>query len=998
MAKMAPRTKILSLLLLLNFYVAAAQFSINYVTTDSCQNPTEYYNFANLGCDTCTGADSQTSSDGFSCACQAGFELTADIGSSQVTCAACAAPTPVTSADGWACVSCGTGTALDPLTGRCNPCPAGQIAVERTTNGTQTSQRDCVACEGDTVPNAAGDRCVRCHQSFIDISGGSCNCPDPNQVHGGICFTPAQIGLSQNLDFTWDSDNKLSYYIEEYLLAASLGCTPDTGATDTQRNLTACQLLGNLCVLRLYNRQNDGTNQEDGCTLLQALSDANNDNVGTVQDWKVAMPWLYYDHVLNDVSEILSDTEISTKFTFSAASQSSKLDLVVAAYSLNGEFLGIQEVTGGLLQLCKDSNTRLDAAYVFGTTYSQRCQLNVQDFWNNTAYQQMAFYDLFYRNPDDSALRTLYAIPVLITNVQYSNTDNSAGDRTRWQLVRRFFLVDPIGTKLAADGEPQVVRYASSFSIGVQLRSGNREGEIYPPLVRITYSEATLDDYTANAKVTVSFSVNYEMSTATYEQDVQIAIGVLSALAILWALFISTSSWRRRIGAQMVDCTSLLKFILYTFGPLGNAFFLVAMGAALSWLLFFKRQDQVYLLLPTPAQEETFIIYLSVACALKCLEMLHFLFTQMTVDIFFIDWERPRGKTADVEGGNGKSQSVSMWRTYFVANEWNEIQTTRKSNTVFQLFTVLLFMNVIGFENLTTTDPRAYLVIDSEQYVGGYSKLLRFGMMSTFYLVVAIAQWLFFTFFYERFVEDKLGQFVDLCSMANVSVFIMANTHFGYYIHGRSVHGQADTGMQEMYEMMVREEDNRCGQRGLLPNTDNQTFEMSLPHKLRDQYDSIIKPLQQQAAAARGQNRPRAGGGNTTSAGVDINQQVDAYKKLNKYLAAFIDHSRPDIDYIVKDKMFLERLLDMEFLETTDKGHFYNDDGHSFDAVLFYGNELVLLTFELVVFSVVDLIGQSYVLDAVITYLISRFISNLRDSGGRKNLAKKTLVDERFLI
>ncbi|XP_035678877.1 meckelin-like [Branchiostoma floridae] len=539
----------------------------------------------------------------------------------------------------------------------------------------------------------------------------------------------------------------------------------------------------------------------------------------------------------------------------------------------------------------------------------------------------------------------------------------------------------------------------TQFSKCVQLQSGNREGEIYPPLVTITYSEASLDDFNANAKVTVTFSVSYEMSTATYEQDVQIAIGVLSALAILWALFVSTSSWRRRIGAQMVDCTSLLKFIVYMFGPLGNAFFLVAMGAALSWLLFFKRQDQVYLLLPTPAQEETFIIYLSVACALKCLEMLHFLFTQMTIDIFFIDWERPRGKTADVEGGNGKSQSVSMWRTYFVANEWNEIQTTRKSNTVFQLFAVLLFMNVVGFENLTTTDPRAYLVINSEQYVGGYSKLLRFGMMSTVYLVVAIVQWLFFTFFYERFVEDKLGQFVDLCSMANVSVFIMANTHFGYYIHGRSVHGQADTGIQEMYEMLVREEENRCGQRGLLANTDNQTFEMSLPHKLRDQYDSIIKPLQQQAAAARGQNRQRAGGGNTTSAGVDINQQVDAYKKLNKYLAAFIDRSRPDIDYIVKDKMFLERLLDMEFLEATDtKGHFYNDDGHSFDAVLFYGNELVLLTFELVVFSVVDLIGQSYVLDAVITYLVSRFVSNLRDSGGRKNLAKKTLVDERFLI
>ena len=30
-------------------------------------------------------------------------------------------------------------------------------------------------------------------------------------------------------------------------------------------------------------------------------------------------------------------------------------------------------------------------------------------------------------------------------------------------------------------------------------------------------------------------------------------------------------------------------------------------------------------------------------------------------------------------------------------------------------------------------------------------------------------QWVFFSFIYERFVEDSMRNFVDLCSMANVS-------------------------------------------------------------------------------------------------------------------------------------------------------------------------------------------------------------------------------------
>lgn len=38
---------------------------------------------------------------------------------------------------------------------------------------------------------------------------------------------------------------------------------------------------------------------------------------------------------------------------------------------------------------------------------------------------------------------------------------------------------------------------------------------------------------------------------------------------------------------------------------------------------------------------------------------------------------------------------VSIWRTYFVANEWNEIQTTRKINPTFQIMAVLFFLEVL---------------------------------------------------------------------------------------------------------------------------------------------------------------------------------------------------------------------------------------------------------------------------------------------------------------
>ena len=38
-------------------------------------------------------------------------------------------------------------------------------------------------------------------------------------------------------------------------------------------------------------------------------------------------------------------------------------------------------------------------------------------------------------------------------------------------------------------------------------------------------------------------------------------------------------------------------------------------------------------------------------------------------------------------------------------------------------------------------------------------------------------------------------------------------------------------------------QENLCGQRGLLPNTDNQTFQMAVPKKLRTQYDKVLIPI-----------------------------------------------------------------------------------------------------------------------------------------------------------
>ena len=56
---------------------------------------------------------------------------------------------------------------------------------------------------------------------------------------------------------------------------------------------------------------------------------------------------------------------------------------------------------------------------------------------------------------------------------------------------------------------------------------------------------------------------------------------------------------------------------------------------------------------------------------MQAFEILGMIFFQSTADIFLIDWEKPK---IEAEG------KVSIWRTFFIANEWNEIQVSNEVN------------------------------------------------------------------------------------------------------------------------------------------------------------------------------------------------------------------------------------------------------------------------------------------------------------------------------
>ena len=77
---------------------------------------------------------------------------------------------------------------------------------------------------------------------------------------------------------------------------------------------------------------------------------------------------------------------------------------------------------------------------------------------------------------------------------------------------------------------------------------------------------------------------------------------------------------------------------------------------------------------------------------------------------------------------------------------------------------------------------------------------------------------------------------------------------------------------------------------------------------------------------------------------------------------------------------------------------FYPATMPSLASTLFYGQEYTLLIFFILLYSVVDAAGGSTPVAVLVTFLVHRAVEMVRSWLGQRNIANKTLVDNRFLL
>lgn len=936
--------------------------SIKVVLSSDC-NATEFYDESQLRCESCnkspfdarpsragddTSPPSIRSPSPFMCTCAPGFfksPIATDEESSE--CVQCLSNS-VTSMDGARCAQCSPRDAYDPATQTCR-CLHG--IIKEVTEAGQLVQK-CLPCAGYMRRSEVSGSCEPCHRSFArNVSSQSCECPSNGfKVEADICIPNAELLVDANDAHLVKFERKIirSLFFAKHLQASAYDCR-------RLGNRTSCQLLANLCVLlHLVFTEDPTLEKTSACSEYRKLMMTSGSSFN-YQLWPKKAPWLYYGA---DAKSELNRNNIPNRFAVG-----SEVKMVAFRYNGLGHLVDVSKLDLHEFQLCRSA--RLSKPLKFGRNVEQDCIISAKHIWDLSpeSAEDVLFYDVYLMSTDG---KQMYPVPVLNLLLEKNGERVNTKAQDEWQLVRRFFLAEGVtGIEEKASLEKisnrkTIVRFIQSFKLDINLREMDGSGTIYPPLITITYGEVNEDDVKSNIQVKLSFQTSFSRDQKNVERDVSISLSVLCPIGVLWSLF-QTWTWGKRCGKHGVDLLIIIQFLLISCGTIAHIFFLVGVACCINWFVFFKMQSVLHCLLPSPDQEYLILVYITVACIMKSFKLAHDLTNICTVNIFLIDWERPKfrnlvwpnlpkirsvsAKMDDDESKDDKEDAssqasgqrrgsisskksddrqfscpdVSIWRSILVANEWLELFTHRRLNIELHLFLVVFFLKFAQFEDFVKYDMLRVSDYDASWSFVPDSMACRIAVGALTYTGLALIQIVYKALFYERFFRDKMKEYVDLCSVSNISVFIWVHHRFGYYIHGRSANGRADVNMKEMNELLKREEDDLCSKRGLLPNTDQQTFEMTLPIAMFDHYHRI-RAASESYQQTRFKNLP----------GIERHSNrlkvVPTYVMVSKFLAGFIDHTSREFEYTVKDKTILESVLDAEFDETRERGYFYNGE------------------------------------------------------------------------
>jgi len=943
---------------------------------------TQYFDYSSLTCKACDVLNAIPDEDGI-CSCKQGYYINY-IMSSLYTCKECEKNYSSTT-DRKNCMKCTYGYNEEKKS--CT-CPTGYYIVEEYDVNENTYYAVCKECPENSYPVNDLSKCIYCTgdtKPSLVKGKYQCSCYDNILVNDDYCidedsmyvigreFTGISritykdiVGTDDKTSITVESD-----FIQQNFIEAYMKC-------DNGENQTACQMLGNLCVLQLYD--------EDSPACI-AYKTAAKKNVGK-SDRPENVPYLFHGLLGGSITELLN-TKMGYHFSYAddpISGYNNTLPLIAAKYDFNGTFIRYEKLSDQF-QLCPE-DARKSLTYTrVGTNYKKICTVNLAEEIDKleTTY----FYDIFVVDSNNGLL----PIPVYIKNNEIE-VYNPVVDTVQ-NYYRRIFFFDIISSQ---GSDSHIIRYPKEFKL--KITQGLESDEFLVPYIEIEYEEEYLsniydeeDGYFTKYK----FEVNYISGTL----DTTFFIAMVFMLTLGFMLgCLRAYLWTERniIRGEGIGLRCLYKWIIEWIDALYLSVFLFLLGTSIFYLIFFKNQDAIYVIVPVQgAIYILFKVFFIITFSLSLISILNRIIEQCRVSIFFIDWEKSRGKLYSPTNEELITAPVSVWRTFFLANQWNNIQTFRKVNIKFSIILMAFILEGLNIRYIAAPHPKVRDLKIHEPT----SIFLLFGLNCLVWFSICSVQMFFRWAIYGRYYKNRILQFIDLLSLSNISMIIFDETFHGYYIHGRSVHPYADTDIIDISHNLSKEATDLLPKRGF-QNTNNILFEIFMTPEFKNVYENMFSNLQEkihnsmkkQSITKKFNHHQNQSHGMPS---FEEDSVLNAYKGMNKFFCLWLEKNIKDHPFSIEERTFVKNLFGTT-PPIRDATVFLENSSSMFTSVIFEGIEWNLLIFYSLLFNFVDMFFDDCITAAITVCVVDVILLAIRRHFGELNISNKSLIDWKFLI
>ena len=389
------------------------------------------------------------------------------------------------------------------------------------------------------------------------------------------------------------------------------------------------------------------------------------------------------------------------------------------------------------------------------------------------------------------------------------------------------------------------------------------------------------------------------------------------------------------------------------------------------------------------------------------------IYKQVSFDIFFVDWETEKIMAMNDVKSSLDKHSIkskryrSAWRMIHVANQFNQLQKDR----IFHLYFGFCWLVILYFR--CHWYRREQMIPDDERLDEAPTNFILRNFIASIIVLASVSIELVIVKILQIWIPLKKQEFMDLCSVSNISVFILDEYLHGYYIHGLSPFLKADVNYDELFKYLNQESTGAVRTRGLEndnieDHNKNQSYEMFLSNAMRVIYDGLYI-IQTESMMFKGVNsenyfkKSRLGRRLFRNFLNFEKDQTLLDNYMNNQLKSKLELVSSDVRRYIKDKTFCQRIMGytindtgMQIIGAQDL-LFYRDYGQNFDDLLFYGMEWEWFVMDLFVFQFFMIILDDVFIPMLLTYLIDNILYYIRCLLGDSNVAKKAVVDDRFL-